>query len=171
MMPELPDLPEVFGNYSLRALEEIAAPESISWFPTTVGWQLLGLFALALLCRKAWLGVRHWQQNRYRGEAHAALAEVANEAPSSIQLAAVNRIMKSTALQAFQRRDIARLSGHNWLQWLNANGGGARFSDESSNLLGVGQYQLATNISDAQWRELMTECSEWISRHPGPGDA
>ena len=171
MMLELPALPDVFGNYSLRGFEEIAAPASISWFPTTIGWQLLGLLLLALLCRKAYLAVRNWLRNRYRGEAHEALVEIASQAPTSAQLAAVNRILKSTALQAFPRGEIAGLSGHSWLKWLNANGGGARFSEESSSLLGTGQYQMATDISDAQWQGLMAESREWVSRHPGPGDA
>ncbi|MDR9826785.1 DUF4381 domain-containing protein [Vibrio sp. FNV 38] len=57
------------STYILRDLFDIDVLPSISWFPQTVGWQVLGLIVLIFTLIAIWKFVKKWYQNRYRKEA------------------------------------------------------------------------------------------------------
>ena len=61
-------LPEVFGNYALPGLEEIALPPAIAWWPQTPAWGVvLALMAASL----GWIGMRVFRSYRSKiGRAH-----------------------------------------------------------------------------------------------------
>ncbi|MGF1692123.1 DUF4381 domain-containing protein [Photobacterium kagoshimensis] len=62
------------STYILRDIVDVAVPESVAWWPQTIGWQILAL--VILMACFVW-GYRHinvWWQNRYRREALQALA-------------------------------------------------------------------------------------------------
>ena len=95
-----PPLPEIFGNYSLGDFVEVVSPAGISWLPQTAGWLWLAAFALAYGLHRGWRWLRHWYRNRYRREATAALAGLAEEGTS---IAQINRLLKLTALAVLLR--------------------------------------------------------------------
>ena len=106
-----PPLPELFGNYALRDFFEVISPDSISWLPQTVGWRWLAAGLLLLAVRYSWRTLRHWYRNRYRREAIKRLQEVSKNYGSPEFLTDLNRVLKITALVAYSREQVARLSG------------------------------------------------------------
>ncbi len=64
------------STYILRDLHDVTVPESVSWWPQTIGWKLLALAILLALVYWSYKALRHWWNNRYRSEALAALNEL-----------------------------------------------------------------------------------------------
>ena len=114
-----PPLPEVFGNYALDNFVEVIAPDNISWLPQTAGWRWLAAALLLLALRYAWRTGRHWYRNRYRREAIKRLQEVSRSYNSPEFLTDLNKVLKITALVAYSREQVARLSGEHWVKFLN----------------------------------------------------
>jgi hypothetical protein len=162
----LPPLPDVFGNYAVRGIAEILPPESVSWLPTTVGWRVLGLVLLVLAVRQSWRGWQHWLRNRYRGAAIRELDKISTESASTnAQLIAISLLLKATALQAYPREEIAALTGRDWIEWLNATGGQATFSSESSSLPAEHVYRGQAEVKDRALASLHDTSRLWIKQH------
>jgi hypothetical protein len=171
-MFDLPPLPEVWGNYVIKGIEEVLSPQAISWWPQAPGWKyvaiILGLLAI-------WYGWRRWQwwlQNRYRREAARALQKLVDTHRDSPEmLYPLARLLKASALQAFERRDIAPLSGEAWVRWLNEQLPEAVFCENSSRLLARAQYRPLTEIDSNSMAQLVDQARSWIHNHRGPTHA
>jgi hypothetical protein len=161
----------VFGNYTIRGIEEVVAPTQVSWWPATVGWQLLLAAAILAL---AWWGVRRlrrWLRNGYRRAAISELRELcAGEGPPDQRLASVARLLKATALAAYPRYEVASLSGADWLRWLNHSTQAPLFDETRARLLSNAVYQGAA-VSEADLAGLAGAVERWILDHPGAGGA
>lgn len=160
----LPDLPDVFGNYAIRGIEELIAPGPISWLPTTAGWKVLGLFVALTGFYALYRRYRRWRANRYRREALAALEQI-RTLPATAALAPTAALIKSTALAAFPRTEIASLSGERWSRWLQASCDTPLFSSRSYSLLASGQYRAGDVIATDELDCLLQECARWIRKH------
>ncbi|MEE4192184.1 MAG: DUF4381 domain-containing protein [Halieaceae bacterium] len=158
-----PPLPEVFGNYAIKGIEEVLPPQPVSWWPATPGWLVLAALLLALLARWGYRRWRRWQADRYRREALARLAALGGHPGQQLEATAI--ILKSTALAAFPRRDVAHLSGKAWPAWLEEQG--ASFSDSSRVLLAEGQYRRRPEPDAEAIARLVAESTDWVRQHRG----
>ena len=162
----LPPLPEVFGNYAIRGIEEILPPDAISWLPTTTGWKILLLVLAAWMARAVWRRWQHWRRNRYRGEALRQLQQLLDEdLPVETRLGRVAALLKATALQAYPRREVAALSGELWLAWLDTCSEHSIFSEGSRSLLQESVYHPNAGLDRAAIATLCRESASWIRLH------
>ncbi len=161
MTVSAPPLPEVFGNYAIKGIQEVLPSEPVSWWPATPGWWVLAAIALLLLARWGFRRWRRWQADRYRRDALAQLAALKGSPRQQLQATAI--ILKGTALAAFPRRDVARLSGSAWHRWLVERG--ANFSDSSRALLTEGQYRDRHEPDATAVARLVTESAAWVRQH------
>jgi len=159
-----PPLPEAFGNYALGDFVEVVSPQAISWLPQTIGWWWLGAALLAVFARYSWRRLRHWYRNRYRREAAARLRQLGDTADQSALVAELNRLLKLTALAAFSREQVARLSGKEWVEFLNRQCPTPPFSGEQGQLLAVGAYRTGT-VAAASGQPLISACLTWVREH------
>ena len=159
-----PPLPEIFGNYVLGDFVEVVAPTAVSWLPQTSGWLWLGLALVALIIRFCWRRVRHWYQNRYRREAVKRLQSLAQAPAQDTVLIEINRLLKLTAMAAFPREQVARLSGSEWVHFLNGCCTTAPFCDELGPFLAAGAYRGQVPPIQARQR-LFDACNSWIREH------
>lgn len=70
MIPKPPD------SYMLRNIHEVQLPNEVSWFPQTIGWQILFVAVVLFVLYRAYRFILHWWNNRYRKEAVEALKNV-----------------------------------------------------------------------------------------------
>jgi hypothetical protein len=159
-----PPLPDAFGNYALGDFVEVVAPAAINWLPQTTGWWWLGAALLALLVRYCWRRLRHWHRNRYRNEAIEHLQQLASSTDHATVLAELNRLLKLTALTAFSREQVARLSGADWVSFLNSQCPTPPFSQEQGQLLAVGAYSAQPVAADT-FEQLLAACLIWVREH------
>lgn len=164
-----PPLPDIFGNYVLGDIVEVVSPESISWLPQTAGWAWLGALLLAVLLRYGWHRLRHWHQNRYRREATQRMQQLAQSEPQDTWLVELNKLLKLTALAAFSREQVARLSGQEWVEFLNRHCASTPFSQDQCNLLARGVYE-GSAVADATRQALFAACLNWVRHHENSSD-
>ena len=158
----LPDLPDIFGNYVLgEDFNEVVSPEAVNWLPQTPGWYVVGAIALAYAARYSWRRLRYWYRNRYRKEARQKLAILEHNGAA---VAAINQVLKLSALAAFPREEVARLSGTPWVDFLNSRCEAPVFDSEQAQLLAEAVYtdrQLDARVSN----DLIAASQAWLNLH------
>lgn len=164
-----PPLPEAFGNYALGDFVEVVAPAAISWWPQTVGWWWLGAALGAIAAHRGWQCLRRWYRNRYRREAAARLRRLAGATDGNMAVADINRLLKLTALAAFSREQVARLSGEEWVNFLNRHSPTPAFSPEQGRLLALGTYT-GKAIDANTGQQLLAASLAWVLGHQSPAD-
>lgn len=152
----LPEPPERFGNPVLRGWHEISGPSPISWLPTALGWRLLAVVVLLWLVRRCWQILRLWWRNRYRREALKRLAR-SKHCP-----VAINETLKLAAMAASSRHEVASLSGHAWLTWLEQRAPSLALSNETRTLLVEELYKQSELAPSAAFN---ADAKEWLQQH------
>jgi len=164
----VPPLPELFGNYALHDFFEVASPDSISWLPQTAGWGWVAAGLLLFTVRYAWLTLRHWYRNRYRREAVKRLREVSRNYDSPEFLSDLNRVLKITALVAYSREQVARLSGEHWVKFLNRQCDTPPFDRELALLLATATYRQLP-LEHSLHKKLLKAGVAWVNQHQEQG--
>ena len=160
-----------WGNYLLNDIVETHAPETISWLPQTIGWQLLVLLALIFIFVKSYRAYQKYQRNAYRREALAWL-KICNEKANSKLYQQLPALLRKTALNAFNRAEISQLSGSHWEHWLDKQCDKTSFTRCCPDLL----YQLSykpiedNKISQHEYQILIEQISLWIKYHKDAND-
>lgn len=109
-----------FGSNRMWGLMELPLPEPESWLPATWGWAGLAAALLALAGWQVWCRARAWQRDRYRREALKRIDDMRAD-PSGLR--DLPTTLRSVALSAYPREEVAALRSQAWVTWLNANGG------------------------------------------------
>ncbi|MGK0442977.1 MAG: hypothetical protein ACJA0N_002797 [Pseudohongiellaceae bacterium] len=166
-MIERVELGNSFGNYLLHGIDEVILPESISLMPQTVGWKIVGVLLIAYILWRSFLAWRLWQKNWYRREGLKVLADIRSLFEAG-NIAAVNEVpalLKSVALQAYPRGEIAQLSGEPWIDFLHTTLADKKF-DGASILLIVAYSPMASwPLLTPDIQTLFDSCESWITSH------
>ena len=148
----------------LANLNPLRQPELISWWPLAPGWWLLLCIALLGLAALVYFLVRRHRDNAYRRRALQQLQrlhqEYLVERNTSAYLAKTNALLKSVALLAYPRREVAASSGEEWLSFLNNPLSDAeQFQPEFV----TGAYQRVCPQIDME--QIHRSATKWIKRH------
>ncbi len=161
-----------FGNYSVRGIEEIIFPPAVSWLPATPAWKLLGIVILCVFVVALFRAVKKWRSNKYRRKAISTIADMRSTLNSDKSrpwqaLCELPELMKTTALHAYPREDIASLSGRPWLEFLSSRSRNLSFSHGESDALTRLAYQAeaAATLSQSDATKLLDKCERWIRQH------
>ncbi|MGB0936533.1 MAG: DUF4381 domain-containing protein [Colwellia sp.] len=157
-------LPPKDANPALDTLHEISVPADISWFPQTLGWQLLLLAFLCYLLFKLFKRYQRYMNNAYR---RAALKELCLNTEEPQDYARLSKVLRKTALYAFDRTQIAPLVGADWELWLDKQAKNSDFSGRFSGLLGQLTYAPATDISPEKLSAFKAHVISWVKNHRG----
>ena len=104
-------------------LRDLHLPEAVGWWPLAPGWWvLLGIAALLVLAllRRAWM---RWRKDAARRIALKELARAESayrESPNPVLLATrLSELLRRTMLAYSPRKEVAGLTGREWLAWLD----------------------------------------------------
>ena len=150
----------------LAELRDIHHPAMIETWPPAIGWWLLATLALvALLAVMVWL-FRRWYANKYRRDAMAELAHLADtwqsEQDDLRYVESLQLLLKRVALTRFPRQDVASLTGEAWVRFLDQSTGSHDFTIGATEALIDGNYRTDVSI-DVD--ELQTAAALWINKH------
>ncbi len=131
------------GQTALQ-LRDIHLPAAPGWWPPAPGWWLVAAISLALL---TWLGriaLRRYRLHRQRQRILARLDTLTQSHEVTPQsLAELSILLRRLALMRHPRREVARLSGADWLRFLDDTGGDGRFTHGPGEVLASGPYRPA----------------------------
>ena len=145
----------------ISLLDDVQAPEPISYFPVTPIWTwifwIMVLIAVFFLF-KTW---KRWKRERYRKLACHELEGTAGvKGPAYIMK--VSQILKWTALAAYPRKRVASLEGVDWLHFLDSTSGGTEFMEGAGQALASSQYQRNADVEEDALDAL---AKKWIRTH------
>ncbi|MGC9493402.1 DUF4381 domain-containing protein [Vibrio genomosp. F10] len=154
------------STYILRNLHDIAIPESVRWFPQTIGWKMVGCALLLVALYFAYGMVRHWWTNRYRQEAVYALKSIDPQEKKAAERAF--KILK-VVLRHLDSRN-ARLFGQPCLNQLDAyrtsnKKASPLFTDALSQRWMQSLIDPKTELTRDQRVEVINKSLEWIKSH------
>jgi hypothetical protein len=181
-----------WGNYLLEAIVETKAPDTVSFWPQTIAWQLLFILLILLIIKKSYQSWKDYQANAYRREALTWLAQcsLSNEEdirqlPALLRKTAIlasqklinenstitdNINLKTYALKC--RQEITALSGKNWAEWLDEHCDKSDFTEKKSHtssspfscelLLAQLAYAPKIDITDNQFNEGLIQLTQQI---------
>ena len=142
-------------------LHELVVPPPVPRLPETVGWLLLGAWALAVAVIVTAHVLLRWRRNRYRREAQAALARIEQQVEADPQaLAAVGALLKRTAMTAYTREQVASLHGDAWAAFLQEKAPGDRRVHGAAPALARVAYQPAEDPA-----AMIEAARRWIRIH------
>lgn len=145
-----------------------AAPPPELW-PPAPGWWLLAGLLLVLLAGAAVWSWRHYRQYRFRHNVLLEIEHVINSYSkdnSSDYLGQIGVLLRRIALRRFPAEQVASLTGGDWLQFLDATGGGGAFSNGVGQLLEIGPY--SPRVDSVPVAELAALVRRWAKQNLGP---
>ena len=152
------------GTQELAKLQEIALPESISYFPQTPAWYILFAIIITFILFILWKKYQHYKKNLYRKAALIELSIIKQE--KSYQTIPV--LVKRVALVFAKRDEIAPLNNKSWLAFLNKSYKGDGFNSDAGKLLLLLSYSSPPKISQygqGEIEALFNLISKWIKKH------
>jgi hypothetical protein len=153
----------VNGADPLANLRDIHLPPPVGWWPPASGWWLLLALLIAAAAALALLLRRRHRQRAYRRAALRELKTLRQTQTDAMQFAAaVNALLKRTALTAFPQREVAALHGADWLAFLDSRLRRPQFTEPALRPL-AGCYRPQPEAPDSA--QLARAAELWIRRH------
>jgi len=152
----------------LAALRGYHLPAAVSWWPPAPGWWALAVLLVLTTGVTAWLLLRR----KHRHAAlRAALTELDTLSDGCTDLdpdefaRRLSRLLRRYALTRFPRREVAGLTGDEWLRFLDTHGGDQAFTRGQGRLLREAPYRPAGDANALC--ELPALVRAWILRNTG----
>lgn len=151
---------------TLLELRDIHAPPPPGIWPPAPGWWLLALLltgvAMVLLLRLR----RYLQARRFRQQVMRELEDIrrrfSGENPGDL-VAATGIWLRRIALRRYPVEQVAPLTGSDWLQFLDATGGGGEFSSGAGRVLATAPY--SPEATDVAADALLELARNWAGKN------
>jgi len=150
-------------------LRDIHLPGTPDFWPPAPGWWLLAAVILGLAVWGGMLGWRHLKIQLQRRRILALLEQMEQSSMDGATpefVAQLSHLTRRLALMRFPRREIASLTGQDWLRFLDSSGGDGQFSQGPGSVLSQGPYmrELPDEIDSGALTALVRQ---WIKRNTG----
>jgi len=146
-----------------QQLRDVHTPDAISWWPLSIGWWFLITTAVVISLLVLLKILKRRSQNAYRTVATAELdrqfALWQEQQQNSLYLQAANGIIKRAC--SHLNTEALSLSGHQWLEYLNAYSK-ELFSSDTEFALTSGLYQAEPSLNIELVHQ---EIKAWLINH------
>lgn len=144
----------------LDLLHPPVEPEPVPWLPQTVGWQIVGAWALVVAVLLAVHAFRKWKRDRYRREALEELRDIARRRDEPGVPGEIALLLKRTALAVYPRARVASLCGAEWAAFLVESSKGDSSVEKAAPKLAAAAYR-----DDIRGADLVKPAGRWIKVH------
>jgi hypothetical protein len=158
-------------NKELEGLKEISLPDPVPFIPQTLGWFIVFGILFLLMGWLIYRFFRRRKQNRYRRIALIKLKSVSeglDRGKAYVKIREIPELVKWTALQCYGRKQVARLSGDEWLAFLDNSFKSSGFKNGPGRLLPELAYGAESKIKEVPGQDvdgLIRLIRRWIRRH------
>ncbi len=150
------------------ALKDIHLPDAISWWPPAIGWWLLVLLIPTLLVFSYWLYKRLTRKTALKtAKKTLAAIKLNTELDNTQKLRELSILLRRVAVSLAPRTEVASLTGHSWLAFLDQSLSGAPFSQGGGQVLITAPYR-NTAPSDQEITILFSLSEEWLKAQTKP---
>lgn len=154
-------------NPLLEQLHDIEGIDSISGWPLAVGWWIIILISLAILCLLGFYAIR-WIAFK-RSWKHDTLQKLAllesnfSDATAKDTVIALSEYLRRIAIRRFSRKECAGLTGEAWLKWLALHDPeGYDWQNKAALLINMPYAPLNAIISANSIKELIQAIRNWV---------
>lgn len=145
----------------INQLHDIHSPPAISLWPPAIGWWIAALLIMLIM---AWLYYKYYfvthKIRRAALKKFKQLQRVYYKNKNQNQLIIeLSILIRRIALAKFPQRQVAKLNGNTWLQFLDKTGNTKEFTQGLGQALSVAPYQKSPQI---EIDRLMVVIEKWI---------
>lgn len=156
------DMNKTVAEASLDNLHDIIVPEAVGVFPLSPGWYILFILCISILFHFAYKYVKRYKKTLYKREALLELEQITSaEKEDSIGLLSLS---KRVAIHVYGRREIAKLSGDSWWDFMQEHST-VKVEQALRQKLEVSLYKDGTTLSHADFNTVADIVKEWIVTH------
>lgn len=158
------------NTYILRELRDVTIPDSVSWFPQTIGWKILGVALLLAAFYLAYRLALRWWNNRYRKEALKELTVLDARDKNSTErtfkvLKVVLRYLDRSNAKLFGQAYVNRLNAYLPVNAGTSTNSNAFFTDEVSGLWMQSLIDPKVRLTFEQRLEVIQTAMMWLKFH------
>jgi cbb3-type cytochrome oxidase subunit 3 len=144
-------------------LKDIHIPEVINWWPPAIGWWLLALLTILFILGSIWLYKQLTRKTAVKTAKNLLLNIKQNaEFDNQQKLVELSKLLRRLAMSGLPRKNIAGLTGRDWLLFLDRSVKGELFSNGIGQLLADAPYRKMPP-TDEQIYQLLNLCQDWLN--------
>lgn len=145
-------------------LRDWHAPPAVGWWPLAPGWWILLISSILLLAVAVWL----WRRMTRPSVKKLARKEIeslkyAQDLSDSDRTRELSVLIRRICLSVYPRPTIARLTGREWLKFLDQTLDEPSFSEGPGKVLIDAPYR---QNADVDFESLLALCERWIEALP-----
>ena len=141
----------------LDQLRDIHLPEQIDSFQVAPGWWVLFGIALLLLLYFVYKQLMRKRALRLLKPAKQELEQIAGLPADASSIALLSALIKRVCLVYYPRKEVASLSGHSWVKFLNQQDLSIKFDQQQEALLSRILYQKDAEVSSQEWQDFVAK--------------
>lgn len=149
----------------LNELRDIHLPDPISWWPPAPGWWIavcltIGCVLLAIWAIRRWRGTTAYRSARH--ELQGLRETYAANRQNHKLVSGLSILLRRYAMALYGREQVAGLTGHKWLSFLDQKGKTRLFTDGVGNVLVSIPYGGQEPVNG---EKLITAVELWLKGH------
>jgi Domain of unknown function (DUF4381) len=154
----------------LSDLRDIHLPDPVSVWPPAPGWWIALILVIGLMAFSVWVFRRFRTPTAFKTARHEFQGLRESFAASQQDLTLVlglSRLLRRYAMAVYGREQVAGLTGHKWLAFLNEKGMTNQFTEGAGRVLVSAPYGSQESV---QGKELLATVEQWLqgNRRPKP---
>ncbi len=148
-------------------LNPIITPDPIPFTMDTMGWKVLFLLLFLLILFIAYRFFKHYKQNAYRRDAISQIQNLIsnNKNGATTIIAQIMFLLKQTALQTYDRKQVASLEGENWLVFLDSKLNQSVFVKHKDIIASAIYKNELDNSVTFEIKDFANSSIKWIKHH------
>lgn len=155
-----------FPMNPLSELRDIHLPPAPPWWPPAPGWWVVSVVAMALLVFGVRFARRAWRRGRPRRAAVRGIEKLRSRHHSGeaadVLTAELATLVRRAAMNRHPRAQVAGLTGHDWLKFLDGDDDDHCFTDGVGACLATAPYARGSTVDLGA---LLTLCETWVRRN------
>ncbi|TQV71552.1 DUF4381 domain-containing protein [Aliikangiella marina] len=146
----------------LDQLRDIQLPPDATFWELAPGWWfVIGVAVIYLV----YLLIK-WNQKRQRlaliKPARKELKSIAELTPDNTAAAELSALLKRICLLYFPKKEVASLSGSQWINFLNQQSPNAIFDDKAKLIFSEMLYRKNQQVAEQDWHALLSQSEQMI---------
>ena len=150
------------GANPLDQLRDIQVPDPLQSWAIAPGWWVLIALLLIVISYLAYRWFKRRKALRLLKPANIELQNIAQLVPDNHAIALLSALLKRVCLVYFSKKDVAALSGSQWVDFLNQHTRQPTFNEASRKIFAEVAYRPNQVLDDSLWQQIIMQSESAI---------